>query len=57
MFLTQIYKGNKIHYPIFQKIISSLPIYLKKLSTAQEAVGWVIINKMVCGSRVLWLWV
>ena len=54
MFMTQISKSNKTHYPIFQKTISSLTISCyKKVSTAQRAVGGIIINKIVCGSTVL----
>ena len=59
--MTQIPKDNKIHYAIFpDKYFVADDIFLlkkKQLSTAQRAGGWVIINEIVCDSRVLCLWV
>ena len=52
MFMTQISKGNKTNYAIFPEnylIVDDIFLSKKNLSTAQRAVGWVLINKIVCG--------
>ena len=49
--VTQIPKGIKAHYAIFQENYFVVDDILKK-STAQRAVGWVIIYEILCDSRV-----
>ena len=59
--MAQIPTGNETRYAIFPEnyfvVVDIFSLKKKKLSTAQRAVGWVIINEIVCDSRVLCLWV
>ena len=53
MFMTQISKDSETHYATFPAtylVVDDIFLYgKKKLSTAQRAVGWVLINEIVCG--------
>ena len=55
-----MYLSAITHYAIFSEnhfVVDDIFFYKKKLSTAQRAVGWVTINKIVCDNRFLKLWV
>ena len=52
IFITQISKGNKIHYATFPEnylAVDDTFLLKNKLSTVQRAVEWVLINEIVCG--------
>ena len=55
--MTQISEGNKTHYAIFPEnylVVDDIFLFKKKkLSTAQSALGRVLINEIVCENGVV----